>query len=249
MPVAPGGRRREESSLQAIDHRIATVNPLDPSSDAATPGDITELLSAARRGDEAAASELFEAVYGELKRIAHGQLARLGRGGSPRGERGTIDTTALVHEAYFRLATPAGLHAEDRRHFFNLAARLMRNLLVDFARRRNAEKRGGELVAVALEDAGELAERRAELELSADVLALDAALATLEESAPELARLVELRFFAGLTLPEISGITLRSERSLKRDWRRARAFLLARMGGDGSAPDDGDTGDGEPTPR
>jgi RNA polymerase sigma factor (TIGR02999 family) len=107
----------------------------------------------------------------------------------------------------------------------------MRHLLVDFARQRGAEKRGGELIGVALEDAGEIAERRAELELSAELLALDEALGELERSAPDLARLVELRFFVGLPLAEIVDLLGRSERSLKRDWRRARAFLLARLGG------------------
>jgi RNA polymerase sigma factor (TIGR02999 family) len=194
-------------------------------------GEITELLRAARAGDGRASERLFEAVYGELKRLARAQLARVGRSSGARGERATVDTTALVHEAYFKLASPAGLAVEDRRHFLNLAARVMRHLLVDFARQRGAEKRGGELVAVALEDAGEIAERRAELELSAELLALDDALGELDQSAPDLARLVELRFFVGLPLGEIVEILGRSERSLKRDWRRARAFLLAKLGG------------------
>ena len=193
------------------------------------------MLRAAGAGDAAASERLFEAVYGELKRLARAQLAIRGRAIGIYGARATIDTTALVHEAYFKLASPAGLAVDDRRHFLNLAARVMRHLLVDFARQRGAEKRGGELVAVALEDAGEIAERGAELELSAEVLALDVALAALEAAAPDLARLVELRFFVGLPLPEIAEVTGRSERSLKRDWRRARAFLLARLGG-GSAP-------------
>lgn len=207
------------------------------------PGEITRLLRAAGGGDAQASEQLFEAVYGELKRLARAQLARVGRSGGVRGERATVDTTALVHEAYFKLASPAGLAVEDRRHFLNLAARVMRHLLVDFARQRGAEKRGGELVAVALEDAGEIAEARAELELSAEVLALDVALADLERSAPDLARLVELRFFVGLPLVEIVEITGRSERSLKRDWRRARAYLLARMNAGGSATASADVAD------
>ncbi len=198
------------------------------------PGEVTRLLRAASAGDADASSRLFETVYVELKRLARAQLARVGRFSGARGERATVDTTALVHEAYLKLASPAGLAVEDRRHFLNLAARVMRHLLVDFARQRGAEKRGGELIAVALEDAGEIAERRTEVELSAELLALDDALVELERAAPELARLVELRYFVGLPLSEIAELVARSERSLKRDWRRARAFLHAKL--EASAP-------------
>ncbi len=215
------------------------MNPKEGSPEGAGPGEITRLLGAARDGDAAAANRLFEAVYGELKRIARAQLARLGHGRGVRGERATIDTTMLVHEAYFRLSSPAGLAAVDRNHFLNLAAKLMRNLLVDFARRRASEKRGGDLFGMALEDAGEIAEARSEIALSDELLTLDVALGELEASAPELVRLVELRFFAGLPLAEIVEVTGRSERSLKRDWRRARAFLAARLGRAG-APSGGD---------
>ncbi len=152
------------------------------------------------------------------------------RSSRPGGRPGaTLDTTSLVHEAYLRLASPEALSAENRAHFFNLAARVMRHVIVDFARRRDAEKRGGGAVKVGLDEVGELAWQEAEL--PADLLALDGALSELERSSADLARLVELRFFAGLPLEEISGLLGRSERSLKRDWRRARAFLLARLGG------------------
>ena len=204
-------------------------------------GEVTALLRSARGGDALASERLFELVYAELKRLARAQLARAGRGGGARGEREIVDTTALVHEAYFRLASPAGFAVADRRHFLNLAARVMRHLLVDFARQRGAGKRGGELVAVALSDAAEIAERRSQVEISAELLALDAALAGLERSAPDLARLVELRFFVGLPLEEIAGILERSERTLKRDWRRARAFLLAQLGGAPPAPESAGT--------
>jgi len=197
-------------------------------------GEVTLLLRAARGGDARASERLFEAVYGELKRLARSQLARVGRGQGAHGERATVDTTALVHEAYFKLASPGGLAVEDRHHFLNLAARVMRHLLVDFARQRGAEKRGGELISVALDDAGELAERRTELELSAELLTLDGALSELERSAPDLARLVELRYFVGLSFAELVDVLGRSERTLKRDWRRARAFLLARLEGGAS---------------
>jgi RNA polymerase sigma factor (TIGR02999 family) len=186
------------------------------------PTDVTALLGRARSGDRAAADALFARLYDQLHGLARAQLISRGRPGA------TLDTTALVHEAYLRLAEPAALTAEDRGHFFNLAARVMRHVIVDFARRRDADKRGGGARRVDLAEAGELADP--DRGLSAELLALDGALAELERMSPDLGRLVELRFFAGLPLEEIALLTGRSERSLKRDWRRARAFLLARLG-------------------
>lgn len=186
-----------------------------------SPAELTVLLRQAREGDSAASERLFSNVYQELHRLARAQLRAHGRPGA------TLETTALVHEAYLRLASPAGLTAEDRNHFFNLAARVMRHVMVDFARRRDAGKREG--IRVDLTSVGELAAEAATS--TADLVALDRALEELESNSPELARLVELRFFAGLPLEQITAILGRSERSLKRDWRRARAFLLARLGG------------------
>lgn len=183
----------------------------------------TALLTGARSGDRSAADALFGHLYDQLHRLAHAQLAAHGPAG------GTLNTTMLVHEAYLRLVGPAGIDAADRAHFFNLAARVMRHVIVDFARRRDAEKRGGGAVKVELERVYDLAEPEAVL--AAELLALDVALAELEKGSPDLGRLVELRFFAGLGLEEIAGLLGRSERSLKRDWRRARAFLLARLNG------------------
>jgi RNA polymerase sigma factor (TIGR02999 family) len=179
------------------------------------------LLAVARSGDRAAADALFGHLYDELHRLAHAQLAAHGAAGA------TLNTTVLVHEAYLRLVGPAGVDAADRAHFFNLAARVMRHVIVDFARRRDAEKRGGGAVKVELERIRDLA--APEAALVTELLALDVALAELEKGSPELGRLVELRFFAGLGLEEIAVLLDRSERSLKRDWRRARAFLLARL--------------------
>ncbi len=187
----------------------------------AEPQDWTAQLGLARGGDRAASDSLFAPVYDQHHRLAHAQLAAHGSAGA------TLNTTVLVHEAYLRLAGPAGITAEDRAHFFNLAARVMRHVIVDFARRRDADKRGGGAVKVELERARELAEP--ETSLTAELLALDAALGELEQGSPDLARLVELRFFAGLPLEEIAAVLGRSERSLKRDWRRARAFLLSRL--------------------
>lgn len=192
------------------------------------PADLTELLVAARSGREGAGDALYERVYSELKRLARSQLAVHGRAGS------TLGTTVLVHEAYLRLVGPSGATPEDRAHFFNLAARVMRHVIVDFARRRDAAKRGA---GVPAEDYDALAERLPDPDssFSLDVLALDTALSSLAEESPDLAQMVELRFFGGLTLEEIEPVVGRSVRTLKRDWRRARAFLLAAIQGTDSA--------------
>ncbi len=182
--------------------------------------DVTILLNAAHQGDLGAEAELFNRLYTDLKRLAHAQLARGGRPGE------TLDTTVLVHEAYLRLSGGSRLDATSRAHFFNLAARVMRNVVVDFARRRDAEKRGAALrvswpegfdPAAAGEGSG------------MDLLALDAALARLRQESPRLAQVVELRFFAGLPLEEIAALLDVGERTLKRDWRKARAFLLVEL--------------------
>jgi RNA polymerase sigma factor (TIGR02999 family) len=186
------------------------------------PQEITRLLSAARGGDRSASDALFASVYRELHRLAHLQLAVRGRPGD------TLDTTALVHEAYLRLVQPAGLSAEDRAHFFNLAARVMRNVVVDYARRRDAAKRSGEMVRIEIGGPGEPA-AEGDARLTEDLLALDASLKRLEAESPRLARLVELRFFAGLSFAEIGEVQGLTERTAKRDWRKARAFLLAEL--------------------
>ena len=188
------------------------------------PQEITRLLSAAREGDRAASDALFASVYRELHRLAHAQLAARGRPGD------TLDTTALVHEAYLRLAQPAGLSAEDRAHFFNLAARVMRHVVVDYARRRDAGKRSGEVVRLEVGGPAEPAAAD-DSRLTEDLLALDAAMERLEAESPRLARLVELRFFAGLGFAEIAEVFGFNERTAKRDWRKARAFLLAELAG------------------
>lgn len=201
--------------------------PGSPGSPAAERLDITALIEQAHGGNRQAADELFARVYADLHRLAKAQLGAHGRPGS------TLDTTALVHETYLRLAKPAGVAAEGRAHFFNLAARVMRHVIVDFARRRDAECRGSGTPRLELASAREPSGEDARL--SADILALDAALDDLERANSDLARLVELRFFAGLPLEEIGELVGRSDRSLKRDWRRARAFLAARLTATASA--------------
>lgn len=189
-----------------------------------TTQEITRLLSAVRNGDRVAADALFALVYRELHRLAHAQLAARGRPGE------TLNTTALVHETYLRLAKPAGLSADDRTHFFNLAARVMRHVVVDYARQRDAAKRSGDRVRIEVGGPGEPA-AEADSGLTADLLALDAGLERLAAESPRLARLVELRYFAGLSFAEVAALQGLTERTAKRDWRKARAFLLAELGG------------------
>jgi RNA polymerase sigma factor (TIGR02999 family) len=193
-----------------------------------TTQEITRLLSAARGGDRAASDVLFANVYRELHRLAHVQLTARGRPGD------TLDTTALVHEAYLRLVQPAGLSADDRAHFFTLAARVMRHVVVDYARRRDAAKRSGEHVRIEVGGPGEPA-AESDSRLTEDILALDVALERLEVESPRLARLVELRFFAGLSFIEIGEVQGLTERTAKRDWRKARAFLLSELSGPAAA--------------
>jgi RNA polymerase sigma factor (TIGR02999 family) len=181
--------------------------------------DVTTLLGAVHQGDRGAQEELFSRLYTDLKRLARAQLARGGRPGD------TLDTTGLVHEAYLRLAGSSPVDAASRAHFFNLAARVMRNVVVDFARRRDAEKRGAALRVTWQEGMEPVAGKGSEV----DLLALDTALTRLQAESPRLAQVVEMRFFAGLSLEEIAGLLGVVERTLKRDWRKARAFLLAEL--------------------
>lgn len=181
-------------------------------------GDITRLLEQARTGDRAATSALFSALYGELKRLARGQLL----GPSP-----PMQATSLVHEAWCKLATGAAVDARDREHFHAVAARVMRQVVVDHVRARAALRRGGDLAIGSLDS--QALRIAASPDSDEELLALDEALGRLARVDADLARLVELRFFAGLELAEISGLVGRSERSLKRDWRRARAFLHAQI--------------------
>lgn len=181
--------------------------------------DLTQLLTAAGAGDARALERAFSAVYGELKRLAGRQRAR-----SRPGE--TLSTTVLVHEVFLKLSSGSRLAVRDREHFFALAARAMRQILVDAARARAAEKRGGGAIAL------ELAEGDAAVAAIADdVVALDRALERLEAVDERLARLVEARFFAGLTDGEIAALLGRNERTVRRDWEKARAFLLRELDG------------------
>ena len=177
-------------------------------------GEITQLLEeVAARGD-GALDQIFSRLHGELKALARSRLSR-----TP-GQ--TLTPTGLVNELYVKFAEAERLNLESRKHFFVCAASAMRQIVVDAARARNAEKRGGDVFFVTLTEP-------ADAEIDTDVLALDEALGDLEQIDPQLRELVELRLFAGLTIEEVSELKSRSQRSVYREWARARAFLHARM--------------------
>jgi RNA polymerase sigma factor (TIGR02999 family) len=181
--------------------------------------DVTALIEAAGSGDAEAVQALFARVYDELKVLARKQLA------SSFGH--TLNTTGLVHEAYLKLARPEGRPLHGRVHFFALAAKAMRQIVIDHARARITEKRGGEnLQVVELDQAVGIADP----DLAPDeLLRLDRALTRLDGDEPRLAQLVELRFFAGLAISDIATLHGVSERTLNRDWRRAKALLYAEL--------------------
>lgn len=181
--------------------------------------EIEELLAAVRRSDDGAIDRLIEAVYPELKRLAHFQLAR------ERPDH-TLSTTVIVHEAYLRMAAGSARWV-DRRHFLRAAATVMRHLLVDHARQRDAGKRGGGLVPIALgEDA------HATDDDGAAVIALDGALRGMAELDPRLEQIVECRCFAGLSVNDTADALGMSVRTVEREWRRAKGYLLRAMEGE-----------------
>ena len=184
------------------------------------PGDITVLLDAARDGDRSALDRVLSTLYQELHGMARRQLA-----GQQYGH--TLDATALVHEAYLKLVGRGSGNAQfdDRAHFFAYAASAMRSVIVDYARQRLAQKRGGDLHRVT-----ELPENlEGGLSLDEDMLGLDTALNRLSSVDPRLTQVVELRYYAGLSELEIAALLQRSERSVRRDWQKARMFLLASL--------------------
>jgi RNA polymerase sigma factor (TIGR02999 family) len=183
--------------------------------------DVTQLISAAGQGDQAAAARLFALVYPELRQIAQRHL----RGTSEDQFR----TTSLVHEAYLRLAPREGQQFNDRGHFYASAARAMRQIVIDHVRRRESLKRGGDMATESLDQ--ETHEPAPE-QRDESLLALDEALERLLQIDPRLGQMVELWFYGGMTLEEIGEVTGLSPRTLRRDWRRARAFLYREVAGD-----------------
>lgn len=186
--------------------------------------EISVCLQRLERGDRTAIHELLPHIYGDLRNLARGLFG--GQGNY------TLQPTALVHEAYMRLAGTKNPGWKSKRHFYDVAAMAMRQLLADHARRRNAAKRGGGQGRVVLEDA--------ELQAAAgdaDLAALNDALEQLEELDPRQARVVELRYFAGLTIAETAEVLEVSKRTVDIDWKMARVFLSDALGED--APEKG----------
>ena len=179
--------------------------------------DLTELLRAWEKGDSEAFRRLTAAAYHELRRLAHVYLQ------SERADH-TLETRDLVHEVFLRLVDQKRVHWHNRDQFFRLAARLMRRLLVDHARRRQAEKRGGGLSPVPLVEA-----RGAHDSRPMSVLALDRTLESLADRDPQQARIVELRFFVGLSIVETARTLRLSASTVKREWAVAKAWLAREL--------------------
>ena len=180
--------------------------------------DITGLLAAWGGGDRAALDRLMPLVYQELRRLAHRQMRRERPGD-------TLQTTALVNEAYMRLVDYERVQARDRSHFLSIAAQAMRRVLIERARARRSDKRGSNPQRVPLEDAAEVSDERA-----AELVALDDALDALAAFDPRKARLVELKYFGGLTIEETAEALGVSAPTVERDWRTARIWLHREIG-------------------
>jgi RNA polymerase sigma factor (TIGR02999 family) len=181
------------------------------------PGEITERLVALRDGDREALNHLVPLVYDRLRSLAHARLA-----GRPPGA--SLDTTALVHEAYLKLVDQSRAQYRDRAHFFAVAATAMRQIVVDRARRRGAARRGGEFRLASISADGLGAEARAE-----EILAVHEALERLSSVDERLVKMVELRFFAGLSIEETGEVLGIDSRTVNRDWRTARALLYREL--------------------
>lgn len=182
-------------------------------------GEVTRLLRQLRAGQPEAAGQLIPLIYDELRRIAGAQMARERPGH-------TLQATAVVHEAYMRLAGDQEIEWQDRSHFFGIAARTMRRVLLDYARQRRAGKRGGEAARKVDIDADlVISDDRLE-----DVVALDEVLTRLSAMDEQQGRMVELRFFAGLNVEETASAMGISPRTVKREWRLARAWLERELG-------------------
>ncbi len=178
---------------------------------------VTQLLVAWSEGDESALDRLIPLVNEELRRLAHHYIS---------GERAghTLQTTALVNEAYLRLVDSSRVQWHDRAHFFAVSAQLMRRILVDYARARRSQKRGGEMTRVSLTGALPIAYQR-----EPDLVALDDALSTLAAIDPRKGRVVELRFFGGLSVEETAEVLEVSPDTVMRDWRLAKSWLLREL--------------------
>jgi RNA polymerase sigma factor (TIGR02999 family) len=184
-----------------------------------SPQEVTQLLVASRSGDQHARDELMPLVYQELHRLAHQYMSRERPGH-------TLQTSALVNEAFLRLADQTDVQWQNRAHFVGLAGQMMRRILVDYARNRGYAKRGGGAVQVSLDEELVVSDER-----SAEVVALDDALQSLARLDERKSRLVELRFFGGLSIEETAEVLGVSPGTVMRDWTLAKAWLRREMSG------------------
>ena len=185
---------------------------------------ITLLLRRATEGDRAALDKVFESLYPDLRRVARARLHSQGRADS-------MNTTMLVHESFVRLVNASGLRLEDRHHFFAYAAKTMRHVIIDSAREYQAERRGGGAAHVTLagDDALQVPDTRA----SEELIRVNDALLELETLDPELVQVVEMRYFGGYSEQEIADFQGVTERTVRRRWDKARAWLYVALGGTG----------------
>jgi RNA polymerase sigma factor (TIGR02999 family) len=188
----------------------------------ATPSNVTQLLRAWSAGEENALEQLIPVIYDELHRLAHRYMARERAGH-------LLETTALINEAYLKLADIESLDWQSRAHFYAISAQQMRRILVDYARSRNAKKRGGSAFPVTLDEAS-----IAPAEEGVDLAALDEALFALALFDERKAKVVEMRFFGGFSVRETAGALSVSEDTVLRDWRLAKSWLLRELSGEPS---------------
>lgn len=193
------------------------MDRLAPKTPAEAPSNITALLHELEAGHPAALNRLVEVAYPELRRIAHRHCGRERRSS-------TLQCTAVVHEAWLRLAQSEHSTWKDRAHFFAFSSRLMRSILIDYARARNSAKRGGGIPALTLIDTDAVASPP-----DVDILELNAALEDLEKLDPMQGRIVELRYFSGLSIPETAEATGVSESTVKREWIVAKTWIRRRL--------------------
>ena len=184
--------------------------------------EITELLAEWRDGNQSALDELYPLVYNELHRLARRYMSRERKGH-------TLQTTALINEAYVRLVDQKNVQWANRSHFFAISAQIMRRILIDHARRHAYAKRGGGAQQVSLEEAATVAP-----DLGLELIRLDEALKTLAEMDPRRSQVVEMRYFGGLNNEEIAGVLRISENTVTRDWNMARAWLYQQLTGSGA---------------
>jgi RNA polymerase sigma-70 factor, ECF subfamily len=181
------------------------------------PEEVTQLLVAWSKGDQSALEQLMPLVYDELRRLARQYMRR-------EPAEHTLQTTALVNEAYLRLIEQKEVQWQNRAHFFALSSQLMRRILVGMARTRHAHKRGGTAQQVALEEALVISDERA-----AELVALDDALTALQALDPRRSRVVELRYFGGLSVEETAEVLQISPETVMREWKRAKAWLYSEL--------------------